>query len=134
MVRRSLSSGETSRVVIDSLAEMVFSAREPERFPAFLRSLSGLIRSFGATLMITSETTPNGPLGEPLAGLMFLFPNVLQVRYVERHANVGRLINIMKMRNSRHDTGIYLCIITEKGPEFGGPLEWGSSGCWAGAC
>jgi circadian clock protein KaiC len=123
MVRRNLAGGKISRVVIDSLAEMVCSARDPERFPSFLRSLSGLIRSFGTTLVITSETTTDGPLGEPLAGLMFLFPNVLQVRYVERHASVGRLINILKMRNSRHDTGIYVCTITAKGLEIGGQLE-----------
>jgi circadian clock protein KaiC len=123
LVGRHLAAGEVSRVAIDSLAEMVFSAREPERFPAFLRSLSGLIRSFGATLVITSETTTNGPLGEPFTGLMFLFPNVLQIRYVEGHANVGRLINILKMRNSRHDTGIYLCTITAQGLEIGAQLE-----------
>jgi circadian clock protein KaiC len=123
VIRRLLSAGQTTRVVLDSLAEMVFAARESERFPAYLRSLNALIRSFGASLLVTSETTTLGPIREPLDGLMFLFHNVIQIRYVERHANVGRVINILKMRNSLHDTGIYLCSITKNGLEIGERLE-----------
>jgi circadian clock protein KaiC len=123
VVRRHLSAGHATRVVLDSLAEMVFAAREGERFPAYLRSLNALIRSFGSSLLVTSETTTLGPIREPLEGLMFLFHNVIQIRYVERHANVGRVINILKMRNSQHDTGIYLCSITENGIEIGERLK-----------
>jgi circadian clock protein KaiC len=72
---------------------------------------------------VTSETTTLGPIHEPLHGLMFLFHNVVQIRYVERHANVGRVMNILKMRNSWHDTGIYLCTITGNGLEIGERLE-----------
>jgi circadian clock protein KaiC len=115
VIRRNLGDGQIRRVVIDSLAEMVFAAREGDRFPAFLRSLNGLIRSFGASLMVTSETTTLGPIEDPLSGLMFLFHNVIQIRYVEQPAAVGRVLNILKMRNSPHDTGIYLCIITSDG-------------------
>jgi circadian clock protein KaiC len=123
VVRRHLADGQISRVVLDSLAELVFAARESDRFPAYLRSLNGLARSCGATLLVTSETTTLGPIREPLEGLMFLFHNVIQIRYVERHANVGRVINILKMRNSQHDTGIYLCAITKAGLEVGKRLE-----------
>jgi circadian clock protein KaiC len=123
LVRRNLAAQPTSRIVIDSLAEMIFSAREPERFPAFLCSLNGLIHSYGTSLLVTGETTMNGPLEKPLDGIVFLFPNVLQVRYLEQRSTVGRLIHVVKMRNSRHDTGIYACTITEHGLAIGDPLE-----------
>jgi circadian clock protein KaiC len=123
VVRRHLSGGQFHRVVIDSLAEMVFSAREGERFPAYLRSLNGLIRSFGASLLVTSETTTLGPTEVPLGGLMFLFHNVIQIRYVEQHASVGRVLNILKMRKSPHDAGIHLCSITADGLRIGERLE-----------
>jgi hypothetical protein len=60
-IRRELAQGSIHRVVIDSLAELVFAAGEAERFPAYARSLTGLIRAAGATLLITSETTTLGP-------------------------------------------------------------------------
>lgn len=123
VLRHHLSSGQIRRVVIDSLAELVFAAREGDRLPAYLRSLNGLIRSFGVSLLVTSETTTLGPTEEPLSGLMFLFHNVIQLRYVEQRAAVGRVLNILKMRNSLHDTGIYQCDITNDGLRVGQRLE-----------
>jgi hypothetical protein len=66
------------------LAEMVVAARESERFPAYARSLTGLIRAAGATLLITSETTTLGPSPEPIGGVMFLFHHLEQ-----RHRRPG---------------------------------------------
>jgi circadian clock protein KaiC len=123
VVRQHLHEEDVSRVVIDSLAEMVAAAREAERFPAYLRSLVGLVRAAGTSLLVTSETTTQGPPREPLDALMFLFHNVLQLRYIEHHSDIGRAINIIKMRNSRHDTGIYLCHISDEGPSVGDKLD-----------
>lgn len=123
VVRDELAGGQVSRVVIDSLAEMVFAARESARFPAYMRSLIGLIRAAGASLLVTSETTTLGPAKESLSGIVFLFHDVIQLRYIERNSKVGRALNIVKMRNSEHDTGIYLCTIASDGLRIGEPLE-----------
>src|SRR6202034_2349502 len=53
-IRGDLADGTVDRVVIDSLAELVSAARETERFLAYARSLTGLIRAAGASLLITS--------------------------------------------------------------------------------
>jgi circadian clock protein KaiC len=123
VVRERLAAGDVTRVVLDSLAEMVFAGRESERFPAYLRSLAGLIRAAGASLMVTSETTSLGPVKEPLGGLMFLFHNVIQLRYLEHHSQLGRALNIVKMRNSDHNTAVHFCHITHKGLNIVGPLD-----------
>jgi circadian clock protein KaiC len=123
VVREHLAGGDVTRLVIDSLAEMVFAGRESERFPAYLRSLAGLIRAAGASLLVTSETTSLGPAKEPLGGLMFLFHNVIQLRYLEHRSHVSRAMNIVKMRNSEHDTAVHLCRIDAAGLEVVGPLE-----------
>jgi circadian clock protein KaiC len=123
VVRDDLAGEQVTRVVIDSLAEMVFAARESDRFPAYMRSLSGLIRAAGASLLVTSETTTLGPAKEPIAGLMFLFHNVVQIRYLEQNSRVARALNIVKMRTSDHDTGIYLCTVSSTGLNIGEPLE-----------
>lgn len=123
VVRHQLTGRQVSRVVLDSLAEMVFAAREGERFPAYLRSLTGIIRAAGASKLVTSETTTLGPVQEPLHGLMFLFHNVIHLRYLERYSEVDRAISVLKMRNSPHDKGMYLCQITDEGLTVGQKLD-----------
>ncbi|MFC4069945.1 RAD55 family ATPase [Actinoplanes subglobosus] len=123
VARRSLSEKATTRIVIDSLAEMAYTAREAERFPAYLRSLLGLIRGAGACLWVTSETRTIGPAEEPLAGLMFLFHNVIQLRYIEHCREIGRAATVLKMRNSSHDHAVHAYHITETGAAVGDPLD-----------
>ncbi|GIE89850.1 ATPase domain-containing protein [Actinoplanes regularis] len=122
VMRHRLADRTTSRVVIDSLAEMAYAARESERFPAYLRSLVAVVRAAGASLWVTSETTTFGPMKDPVVGLMFLFHNVVHIRYIEHCAEIGRTINVLKMRGSRHDQGIYECDITG-GISVGGRLQ-----------
>ncbi|MGH2734736.1 MAG: RAD55 family ATPase [Actinomycetota bacterium] len=122
-VRRELSKGSMRRVAIDSLAELVVTARESERFPAYARSLVGFIRAAGASLVITSETTTLGPISEPAGGLSFLFHNVVLLRYIELGSEVRRAVNVMKMRDSVHEKGLAQYEIDEHGFHVLGPLE-----------
>jgi circadian clock protein KaiC len=122
-VRQELIGVPMQRVVIDSLAEMVSASRESDRFPAYARSLAGIVRAAGASLLVTSETTTVGVTPEPWEGLMFLFHNVLLLRYIEFPSHIGRALNIIKMRNSRHDRGLYEFDIDEHGLTIGAPVE-----------
>ncbi|MFI7542000.1 RAD55 family ATPase [Actinoplanes sp. NPDC049599] len=122
-IREELARGPIRRVVIDSLAEMVFAARETDRFPAYARSLIGLIRNAGATVLITSETTALGPSPEPIGGVMFLFHNVILLRYLERETATGRALNIVKMRNSDHSKAVHEFTIDDQGLRIGAGLR-----------
>ena len=122
-VRADLAAHPVSRVVIDSLAELVLAAREWERFPAYMRSLVGLIRAAGSSSLLTSETTANGLTAQSLDDLMFLFDNVIDLRYIEEESQVGRSLNVVKMRNSPHEMTLNSFTITEHGIVVGGKLE-----------
>ncbi len=122
-IRSELAAHSVSRVVIDSLAELVFAARESERFPAFMRSLVGLIRAAGSSSLVTSETAGHEQDSQSLEGLMFLFDNVIDLRYIEEESGVGRALNVVKMRNSRHETTLTSFTIADQGITIGGPLE-----------
>jgi len=122
-IRADLADGTIHRVVIDSLAEMVFACRESERFPAYARSLIGLIRAAGASLVITSETTTFGPSPEPLGGVTFLFHNLILLRYFEMESATGRAVSIVKMRNSDHSKDVYQFTIGARGLAIGDPLD-----------
>jgi circadian clock protein KaiC len=122
-VRANLAEHPVSRVVIDSLAELVLAAREWERFPAYMRSLVGLIRAAGSSSLLTSETTANSLTAQSLDGLMFLFDNVIDLRYIEQESQVGRAVNVVKMRNSPHKMTLSSFTITEHGLAIGGQIE-----------
>ncbi|GAA4953542.1 RAD55 family ATPase [Actinoplanes utahensis] len=115
IIRHSLGDGSIRRVIIDSLAEMAHAAREAQRFPAYLRSMLSIVRAAGASLWVTSETHLFGRVEDPLTGLMYLFHNVIQVRYLEHCAEMGRFLNVVKMRNSHHDNAMYSCHIHDDG-------------------
>ena len=121
-IRSELASHSVSRVVIDSLAELAFAARESERFPAFMRSLVGLIRAAGSSSLVTSETAGRGVPTQSLDGLMFLFDNVIDLRYIEEQSRVGRALNVVKMRNSQHETTLTSFTIADHGVTIGEPL------------
>ena len=122
-LRSDLAEHPVGRVVIDSFAELVHAARESERFPAFMRSLIGLIRATGSSAAVTSETASYGIADRSLDGLMFLFDNVIDLRYIETESQIGRALNILKMRNSPHQTTLVSYTITHHGITLGEELE-----------
>ncbi|MEX2210960.1 MAG: ATPase domain-containing protein [Gaiellaceae bacterium] len=105
-VRAGLAQGSVGRVAIDSLAELVFAAREVHRFPAYARTLAGFIRSAGATSLVTSEIATMGPIAEPIGGTGFLFHNVVLLRYIEIESELRRAVSVLKMRDSDHEKGL----------------------------
>ncbi len=122
-MREELARQPVSRMVFDSLSEMVRAAHEEERFPAYLRSLIGLIRATGASLVVTSETPAHGVSAASLDELMFLFDNVIDLRYVEEGSQVARAIHVAKMRSSWHEMTLHSVSITEQGITVGEVLH-----------
>jgi circadian clock protein KaiC len=122
-VRSKTGEQPTGRIVIDSLAELAFAAREEERFPAYMRSLVGIIRAAGSSLLITSETAARGLLSNSLDPLLFLFDNVIDLRYIEEESQIGRAVHVAKMRSSKHEMTLNSLTITDQGLTVGNTLE-----------
>jgi circadian clock protein KaiC len=123
VVRANLASGQVRRVAVDSLAELVLADREWDRFPAYMRSLLGLVRAGGVSLMATSETTGRGITAQSLEGLMFLFDNVIDLRYIEEESGLGRALSVVKMRNTPHQMTLNSATITATGLAVGDALD-----------
>jgi circadian clock protein KaiC len=122
-VRFELAANPTSRIVVDSLSELAFAAREGERFPAYMRSLVGLVRAAGSSLLVTSETGAHGSPGSALDGLAFLFDNIIDLRYIEEGSRVGRALYVAKMRRSQHERTLHSASITDRGLVVGSEIE-----------
>jgi circadian clock protein KaiC len=122
-VRTNLAERPVRRIAIDSLAELVLADREWDRFPAYMRSLVGLVRAAGVSFLATSETVGGAITSQSLEGLMFLFDNVIDLRYIEEPSGLGRALNIVKMRNRPHEMTLNQVTITDAGLKVGDPLE-----------
>ena len=122
-VRSELSEHAPKRIVIDSLSELAFAAREADRFPAYMRSLVGLVRAAGSSLLVTSETAVYGLANNAMDGLLFLFDNVIDLRYIEEGSGIGRAVHVAKMRNSWHGMTLNSVTITDRGLVVGNELE-----------
>jgi circadian clock protein KaiC len=132
-VRTTLAERPVRRIAIDSLAELVLADREWDRFPAYMRSMVGLVRAAGVSFLATSETVGGAITSQSLEGLMFLFDNVIDLRYIEEPSGLGRALNVVKMRNRAHAMTLNRVAITDAGLVVGdrmegvtGRLGWGA--------
>ena len=133
-VRKNLAEHPISRVGIDSLAELVLADREWDRFPAYMRSLVGLVRAADVSLLATSETTGGGITAQSLEGLMFLFDNVIDLRYIEQESVLGRALNVVKMRNRPHRMTLNSAAITDQGLVVGTSSKGSPDGSAGARC
>jgi circadian clock protein KaiC len=123
-IREELLAGDVRRVVIDSLAELMYAARETERLPGYISSLNGFVRGAGASALVTHEAVAlDGGIAGAAADVSFLFHNTLVLRYVELDSEMHRALSILKMRDSPHDKGLARFDITPSGFEVLGKLD-----------
>jgi circadian clock protein KaiC len=122
LLRAELAQGDVKRVVVDSLAELAFAARETERLPAYIWALGGFVRAAGGTSIFTNEMAALGRAAD-LGGLSFIFNNVFFLRYIEIQSELRRGLNILKMRQSDHEKGLVSFEIGADGITFGERIE-----------
>jgi circadian clock protein KaiC len=88
-----------------------------------MRSLVGLVRAAGSSLLITSEPSAHGLSANALDELLFLFDNLIDLRYIEDGSRVGRAVHVAKMRSSCHEMTLNGVSITDRGLVVGNELE-----------
>jgi circadian clock protein KaiC len=120
-VRTELERGDVKRVVVDSLAELEFAARDTDRLPGYVWALGGFVRAAGGTTIFTNEMAALGS-GYDLGGFSFIFNNVFFMRYVEIDSSLRRGLSVLKMRQSSHEHGLLEFEIGADGVEFGEPF------------
>ena len=84
LIRRELASGDVTRVVVDSLAELAFAAQQNERLPAYVWALGGFVRAAGGTSIFTNEMAALGGRRRPRRALVHLQQRVLLAIHRDR--------------------------------------------------
>lgn len=107
-IRAAVEQRKVHRIVIDSVAELEFAVRDPERFDDFLASLVGFLRSHEVTTLMTREITQlfGSELSIASRGLSYIVDNIILLRYVELNAEIHRALAVLKNRGSDHDKSL----------------------------
>jgi circadian clock protein KaiC len=117
LLREQVGKMEGGRVVVDSLAELAYAARQTERLPAYMWSIAAVASSRGASTLVTSETALLGAT-ELTLGLSFLFQNMILLRFYEAGSRIARALSVLKMRDSDHAASHTEFVITGSGLEL----------------
>jgi circadian clock protein KaiC len=114
------------RVVIDSLSgfELAVTPSFREDFRESLYRTISTLTATGITVMMTVEVLQSfTDLRFSPYEISFLADNLIIQRYVEMEGQLRRMLAVMKMRGSAHDTHLRLYQITEQGIRLGAFLE-----------
>lgn len=108
LIRAAVESRDVRRVVIDSVAELEFAVRDPERFDDFLASLVGFLRGHEVTTIMTREIPQlfGSELTISSRGLSYIVDNILLLRYIELEGQIRRGLAVVKSRGSNHDKSL----------------------------
>jgi circadian clock protein KaiC len=108
---------QVRRVFIDGLSGLERAQLYPERMFAFFTALVLQLRALGVTTVFSAEVPqlfgPEVTLPSDYAS--GATDNIIFLRYVELHAQLHRLISVMKMRDSGYDTALREFRITAHG-------------------
>lgn len=118
---------EVGRVVIDTLNPLERDAAYEERFADILATLASVLRDRRAKTLLLREMTQlvarDLDLGDDREAYWAPLDNILLMRPVEIGGSLGRIVSVLKMRNSAHDRRISGYTIGERGVEVGEVLE-----------
>lgn len=114
------------RVVIDSLSgfELAVAPSFREDFRESLYRTIATLTSTGITVMMTVEVLQSfTDLRFSPHEISFLADNLIIQRYVEMDGQLRRVLAVLKMRGSAHDTHLRLYEITDRGIRIGAFLD-----------
>lgn len=108
------------RLHIDSLGGMARVAVGSTRLIEFFSALMAQLRSMGVTVFATWEMRDLfvAEINAPAPELSSIVDNLILMRFVEKDAELKRLLSILKMRDSHYDASLLEVVISDHGIEL----------------
>jgi len=111
-----IEAKKATRVVIDSLPDVMRAAGDPTRFREWMFSLVQRCTRKGVSLMMTLEVAELYDIRHVSEqGLSHLADNVIVLQYAQDTAHVTRTLTVLKTRATRHDQAVRRYEITPEG-------------------
>lgn len=109
MLENSEREGRSiKRAVIDSLSDLIATFPDPTYLPQYLQAFIELFTLHGVTSVFTLSITATNSAEHPPVDpdLARGLDCILMLRYVLLHDHIRKVMTVLKMRGSEHDTGI----------------------------
>jgi len=106
-----------SRVVVDSVGDLMMSASDPQRLHGYLYALAQHFAVRGVTSLFTYETLPSGTALD--ARVSALSDNILLLGIELEGSRARRTVRVVKARGFQHDLDVHELRITSQGVEVG---------------
>jgi circadian clock protein KaiC len=108
------------RLHIDSLGGMARVATGSARLIEFFSALMSQLRAMGVTVFATWEMRDlfAAEINAPAPELSSIVDNLVLMRFVEKDAELKRLLSILKMRDNRYDPSLLEVVISDHGIEL----------------
>ena len=113
----------SSRVLVDSLADLRLATTDEVRFREYIYSLLQRCAAGGVSLILTLETTHDGSPAVSDYGVSNLSDNVVLLELIRQRARLTHSISVLKTRASYHDPTVREFAITDGGIVLGEPIE-----------
>lgn len=121
-LRRMLDEFEPTRMVIDGLTALERTSL-PDAFREFSVAVTSLLKEREVTVVFTETTTFDMNLGQSTEShISTMTDAIVLLRYVESGGSAHRALMVLKMRGSRHESGVREYTITDDGLQILGPM------------
>jgi len=112
------------RLFLDSMSRMARAATDPSRVTGFFSALTDELRAREVTVMTSWETADLlGRPGAPLSEISPIVDNLLLIRFVDRQAELRRILTVLKTRDSWYDPTARDLLIGSKGIDLVTPVQ-----------
>ncbi|MBN2382461.1 hypothetical protein JXQ70_06220 [bacterium] len=115
-IRQLVLNHTISRIVIDSLSDLVNSISDDNYLKDFVFTLTDLFSCNRVTALLSYDSgNMFGNLDLAHNKIAGSLHNLLFLRYVEIEGGITRALSVLKMRGSQHDKGIHEIVTTDQG-------------------
>ena len=113
-VARLAERGRCKRVAIDSVTELCRRLADPSKVPGFLRALREALAGAGCTTLLVTQTPPRAQVYATL-GEDAIADGIVLLADVERHNDLVRTLQVVKMRGTEHGRARFMVDLSEHG-------------------
>ena len=114
-IQAAVSRLSVKRASIDSISSFEVGMVDKFKYTDYLWSLVDWFKSSGISLVMVEETQPDaGSLTTHHTS--FIADSILRAGHVQVDYDIRKVINVLKMRGSGHETALRELVITDEGP------------------
>lgn len=103
------------RLVVDSVTSVCFQLKTEEKIRDFILNLMKMLSSHGCTSLLVSEISPEEPRYSLYGVEEAIADGIVLMGNLERHGDLLRTIQVVKMRGTEHSRAKYVLDLTPVG-------------------